>query len=390
VPQAALDRAYTALRSVARLSDYLSVGYQSEVYVWPGSNDSNELMRSRSAAYALYVLAKAGRVDIGQVRHFHDTRLNNEPSPLARAQIGAALAHLGDRARARNAFRQAERALGYRNTGDWYQTPLRDLSGVTALAAEAGETELVDRLRQRLERDAGDPDTLMTQEQVQLLLAANALLERGGPVNVSANGARMTSNRLIARARELAAGLVFRNDGQGVTWRTFQRSGAPLSAPPPLSNGYQIDKRIYRMDGGVADLNSVRQGDRVVVVLNGKPEGARTYPTVIVDLLPAGLEIETLLGPEDGWGVEQWDGSRRSGAFPWIGDISTAQVREARDDRFVASDNFTGTGFTYAYIARAVTPGRFTMPAAQVEDMYRPGMMARTATGSIQIAPRAD
>ena len=39
-------------------------------------------------------------------------------------------------------------------------------------------------------------------------------------------------------------------------------------------------------------------------------------------------------------------------------------------------------------IARAVTPGRYTMPAAQVEDMYRPGVTARTDTGTIVIAPR--
>jgi uncharacterized protein YfaS (alpha-2-macroglobulin family) len=28
------------------------------------------------------------------------------------------------------------------------------------------------------------------------------------------------------------------------------------------------------------------------------------------------------------------------------------------------------------------------MPAAQVEDMYRPGVMARTENGTITIAPR--
>ncbi|HRE43489.1 MAG TPA: alpha-2-macroglobulin family protein, partial [Terricaulis sp.] len=149
VPRQALDQAYEGLRRVARLNDFGGVSYQFEVYRWPGSNDSDRLLRSRAAAYALYVLAKGGRADIGQVRYFHDARMNDEPSPLARAQIGAALYHLGDRARARNAFRQAERALGYRNSGDWYQTPLRDVAGVLALAAEAGETELVDRLRQR-------------------------------------------------------------------------------------------------------------------------------------------------------------------------------------------------------------------------------------------------
>ena len=59
-----------------------------------------------------------------------------------------------------------------------------------------------------------------------------------------------------------------------------------------------------------------------------------------------------------------------------------------RDDRYVASANLRGQ-FRYAYIARAVTPGRYTMPAAQVEDMYRPGVMARTDTGTVVIAPRS-
>ena len=343
-------------------------------------------MRSRAAAYALYVLARAGEADIGQVRYFHDARLNNEPSPLARAQIGAALARLGDRARARNAFRLAEQALGYRNVGDWYQTPLRDLAGVLALAAEAGETELVDRLRRRLERDAPEAGRLMTQEQVRLLLAANALLERSGEVNVTLNNERLAENRILVNAQRLAAGLVFRNAARGPVWRTLQTSGSPLESPPSMQAGYSIDKRIYRLDGSTADLNNIRQGDRVVIVISGQPEGARNYPSVIVDLLPAGLEIESLLNPEDGGGTN-WNGQSRNGPFAWIGAISGTQVQEARDDRYVSSADLRGS-YRYAYIARAVSPGRYTMPAAQIEDMYRPGVMARTDTGTIRIAPR--
>jgi hypothetical protein len=124
-----------------------------------------------------------------------------------------------------------------------------------------------------------------------------------------------------------------------------------------------------------------------VVVISGQPEGARNYPTVLVDLLPAGLEIETLLRPEDGAGGVQYDGSVRNGPFAWVGSITYTNVAESRDDRFVASANLHEQ-FRYAYIARAVTPGRFTLPAAQVEDMYRPGVMARTSTGAIRIAPR--
>jgi len=387
IPRQSMQQAYSALRRIARLNDFGSVRYEWDVYRWPGSNDTTELLRSRSAAYALYVLAKAGEADIGQLRYYHDNRLRNEPSPLARAQIGAALAHMGDRARSRNAFRLAEQALGYRNIGDWYQSPLRDTAGVLALAAEAGDTAFVGRLRQRLERDAPDANRLMTQEQAQLLLAANALLERAGPVDVSLNGERMAERRIIVDAQRLAAGLVFRNNARGTVWRTLQTSGAPREAPPAMQAGYTIEKRVYRLDGSAADLGSIRQGDRVVIVVSGQPEGARNYPTVLVDLLPAGLEIETLLRPEDGAGGTQWDGSVRNGPFAWVGSISYAQVQESRDDRFVASANLSGS-YRYAYIARAVSPGRYTMPAAQVEDMYRPGVMARTETGVISIAPR--
>ncbi len=390
VPRQPMSQAYAALRRVARLNAFGSVGYEFEVYRWPGSNDSTELMRSRAAAYALYVLAKAGEADLGQVRYFHDARLEAEPSPLARAHIGAALAHLGDRVRARNAFRLAEQALGtglnrYRNLGDWYQTPLRDLAGVLALAAEAGETELVDRLRQRLERDAPEAGRLMTQEQVQLLLAANSLLQNAGPVNVALNGQALAERRVLANAERLASGLVFRNAARGAVWRTLQTSGAPLQAPPSMRAGYSIDKSVFTLTGSLAGDN-IRQGDRVIVVISGHPDGARTYPTILVDLLPAGLEIETVLGPQDG-AQQNWDGASRNGPFAWIGEITAAQVAEARDDRFVASANLQGA-FRYAYIARAVTPGRYTMPAAQVEDMYRPGVMARTGTGAITIAPR--
>ena len=387
VPNEPMRQAYDGLRQVARLNDFGNIGYEFDVYTWPGSTDTKELLRSRSAAYALYVLAKNGQADIGQVRYFHDARLNNEPSPLARAQIGAALAYLGDRARSRHAFQMAEHALGYRNTGDWYQTPLRDVAGVMALAAEANEVELVNRLRQRLERDRDARDYLMTQEQVQLLLAANALRAQSGELNIALNGQRMAERRVLADAQRLATGLVFTNNGTGVAWRTLSLTGPTRESPPAMASGYSIDKRVFHMDGTIADLDSVRQGDRLVVVVSGRPDGARNYPTVLVDMLPAGLEIETLLGPADGMGGTSYDGSVHNGPFSWIGSISYTDVAEARDDRYVASANLHGE-FRWAYIARAVTPGRYAMPGAQVEDMYRPGVMARSQTGAIRISAR--
>jgi uncharacterized protein YfaS (alpha-2-macroglobulin family) len=332
-------------------------------------------------------MAKAGAGDVADLRYFHDVRLAGEPSPLARAQIGAALAQFGDRARARNAFRMAEQALGYRNIGDWYQTPVRDLAGVTALAVEAGQDELVGRLTARLERQAPDPGRMTTQEQAFMLLAVNAL-QAQGEVNVSLNGQAGAGRRLTASAPRIAEGLTFRNDGQAPVWRTVLLSGAPRAAPAASNQGFAVFKHVYAFDGGPADLQNLTQGDRLVIVVGGEPIAARTHPTLLVDLLPAGFEIDTVLGPSDGLGRLGWDGVRRSGPFAFAGELESGATAEARDDRFVAALDVAGRPFRFAYVVRAVTPGRFTMPGVVVEDMYSPGVFGRSALGRVRIAPR--
>ena len=70
------------------------------------------------------------------------------------------------------------------------------------------------------------------------------------------------------------------------------------------------------------------------------------------------------------------------------GELDAGNVAEARDDRFVAALDVTGRPFRFAYVVRAVTPGRFTMPGVVVEDMYAPGVFGRTAVGQVRIAPR--
>ncbi|HWA22794.1 MAG TPA: alpha-2-macroglobulin [Caulobacterales bacterium] len=388
VPEAPLEAAYKGLRAVARLDDFSSVSYDFDVYKWPGSNDTDKLLKSRAAAYALYVLARAGKADVGQVRYFHDAKLKDEPSPLARAQIGAALARFGDSARAADSFAKAEAALGYRNTGDYYQTPLRDLAGVLALAAEAGQSQLVERLARRLERETPDANNLMTQEQAQLLIAADALLKRAGPVSISVNGAPAAAIApVMADAARIAQGLAFTNAGTGPVWRSVTTNGPPKAAPPAASSGFSLSKRVFTLTGESASLGSLRQGERVVVLVSGAPEGQRLHPAVLVDLLPAGLEIESILKPEDGKQIftTEREGAR-DGPFAWAGKISAARITEARDDRFVAAADVRGESFQFGYIARAVTPGAYTMPGAQVEDMYRPGVYGRTAAGRVAIA----
>ncbi|HYF22899.1 MAG TPA: alpha-2-macroglobulin [Caulobacteraceae bacterium] len=385
VPQAALDRALFAMRQISRPEGWAPISYRMEYPSWwAGDEDKSraatQRMRSKASAYALYVLAKAGRGDLARLRWWHDVQFKNEPSPLAKAQIGAGLAMMGDRARAKSAFRQAVRSLGHRESEDWYQSPLRDLAGVIALAHQAGETDLARELQKRLDGAVKDPDQLNTQEQARLLQAAHFMLKAVGPLRVEASGvtplvgsagSQRWSVGKLAQAR-------FVNRGAGGLWRTVTVRGAPAQEPGSAAQGLSASKSFFTLQGGSVDPSALRQGDRVVIRVAGRSGQARTVPLVIDDALPAGFEIETVLNPEDA----------QDGAFKFLGELSAVDVQEMRDDRYVAAMDLGGNQpYAVAYVARAVTPGDFYLPGAEVRDLYRPGVYARTAGSRTAIAP---
>jgi hypothetical protein len=384
VPKEALDRALSAMQKVARPDGWAAVSYRmSYPESWAGSSEASqratERMRSRASAYALYVLAKAGRGDLARLRWQHDVNFKQEQSPLARAQVGAGLALMGDRARARSAFRQAAQSLGYRDEQDWYGSPLRDLAGIIALSIEAGERDFAQGLQRRLEDAAKDPDSLNTQEQARMLQAASAMLRAAGPVRidavgvtplVSTGGAQRWGLARLAEAR-------FANRSVGALWRTVTVRGSPASAPGASASGVTLQKAFFTLQGAAADPSSLSQGQRVVIRLSGSNGQARTAPLVVDDALPAGFEIETTLSPEDA----------ENGPFAFLGELTAADAQEARDDRYVAAFDLPGNErFAVAYVARAVTPGDFHLPGGEARDLYRPGIFARTAASRTVIA----
>ena len=123
VPQGAFDQALDRLRNT--------------VVNAPEPNKDN----AEAIAYALYVLARNGRPVIGDLRYLSDAKLDAFATPLAKAQLGAGLAMLGDRARAGKVFAAALTALdAERDQGvsrPDYGSRLRDAAAVLALIAEA-------------------------------------------------------------------------------------------------------------------------------------------------------------------------------------------------------------------------------------------------------------
>jgi len=76
------------------------------------------------------------------------------------------------------------------------------------------------------------------------------------------------------------------------------------------------------------------------------------------------------------------------GTLTWIRGGGEPVNTEFRDDRFTAAfdrKQDSAPVFTVAYVVRAVSPGRYVLPQAIVEDMYRPDRFGRTATGKVEI-----
>ena len=387
VPREALERAYGALQNVASGDAWRVYGYDTDVWESRWHNDTQARLMDRSSAYALYVLAKAGKADISRLRYLHDRELDDLDSPLAQAHIATGLALMGDRSRASNAFDTAVDNLGFDNSGDYYQTPLRDTAAILALAAEAGFPEVVGQLSEILAEDTPDPSELMTQEKAFMLLAVNALT--GGDADayrMSVDGlGRGNDNdrRYFINESQISSDVSFTYEGEAPIYRSVFITGAPIDAPPPASSRLDVSKRYFDLTGRVVDFGSVQQGDQIVAVITLDPGERRTNPLIIADLLPAGFEIETILRPDDG---RQQYGD--DGAFSWIGTIDQAQTAQKQDDRFVAAIDVREDNKTLAYVARAVTPGEFAVPGVVAEDMYRPNVFARSAPATLTIAPR--
>ena len=298
-------------------------------------NRTVDKLSPNAQAYAWYVLAKAGLADPGRVRYFQDTKGADDHG---RPCLGAARrgAEPGRRARPRPARLRASPASTSTSA-----TPATITARRCATAPrcwrwrpEAGGREGARRgrrLRCASAWSPGSTDTT-TQEQAWLVLAARAMSGGGElaysvdgqprksatePVVINpdqaaiARGMRVTQRR---RAPGLAAG-----DGA-------RRADAIRSPPPPKGLSVAAPVPDARR-ASPPTSRRLRQNDRLIVSIDGRNLDGGYHEVALLDLLPAGFEIESVLNEET---VK---------SFPFLSKLTETRIAEARDDRFFASFN---------------------------------------------------
>ncbi|MDO9412428.1 MAG: alpha-2-macroglobulin [Pseudolabrys sp.] len=341
----------------------------------------------RELSYALYVLARNGAAPVGDLRYIADTKLNDLATPIAKAQIAAALSMLGDKARADTVYLAALSAIAPQPRLDIgradFGSALRDAAALVTLASEGRAPQAtITQAVGRIDSARRLSTYTSTQESAWLVLAARSIAAQLNAISLSVSGeARTGAYYRSVSADALAQPMTVANSGTGTVQTVVSVSGAPLTPEPAAERGFKIERNFFTLGGEAADATKARQNDRFVVVLKmtePKPEFGRI---IVADYLPAGFEIDN----------PKLVSSGETGTLPWITDAVPPVNSEFRDDRFSAAFERKADSppvFSVAYVVRAVSPGRYALPQAKVEDMYRPDRFGRTATGTIEIAPK--
>ncbi|MCC6718570.1 MAG: alpha-2-macroglobulin family protein, partial [Acetobacteraceae bacterium] len=273
VPEVAMA---DALRHLAEASEYPS--------------DKPEPMAAQ--AYRLYVLALAGQGRPGAARVLAENPAAL-PTPLARAQVAAALALAHDQPRAEAMFVAALDSPVRRWWAADYGTGLRDLAAMVVLLKESGLLPVrLTRLVAGL--PGGDllPDALSTQEQGWMAAAAAVLGRDGRPVRVALDATTLSGPVVAARLSGPASA---RNLSERAVWQSVAVSGVPLEALPAARAGMRVSRKFLALDGSTLNLDQLRQNTEFVLLLEGAAETRQAHRALVMQGLPAGWEITARL-----------------------------------------------------------------------------------------------
>jgi hypothetical protein len=395
-------------------------------------------------AYAHWVLARTGQGRHEDARYLFDTWLSKIPSPLAQAQLAGALALLGDKKRAIKGMTVALEQVKLDSVATNYGSRLRDLAALVHIIAEAGVREVDPAwVWQELTRLLAQEKYLSTQEQAWLIMAS-LTLEPSSPLELDivelAPAATSREERinkekdkempsLLARIKailsfgndeapktekiegtgapeggnenlQLAPGtsffalqrkgnallnspVIITHMGDKAVWLVTTVQGSPIAAPEPMEKGFTVFREYYSTAGAPMPVDAVQQGTLLVVTLQGEVQSGADFQALLVDLLPAGFEIDRPINELDG-------------SFSWLQGLTPTRYVDIRDDRFVAAfatqtlpevkGNNKVRRFRTAYLVRAVTPGLYNLPPVEVEAMYQPEFRARSGKGAVIIS----
>ncbi|MGE5385485.1 MAG: alpha-2-macroglobulin family protein [Betaproteobacteria bacterium] len=352
---------------------YSESGWQDHRYAGSG--------RFGVLAYGAYVLARESKAPLSTLRQMFEVRAQAH-SGLALVHLGLALKLMGDEPRAQTAL--VEGVKKARDNGYWwgdYGSPLRDAALSYALLERhkltvEGKDNLVAVAAGELDRNR----YTSTQEKLALFLLGRQFVTKrdGTPWTVEFPGKEKDGEKAQAlssvgttirplTADAVAGGIRIKNTYKEKLYLQLALSGYPAKMPAGRDDRIALARDIFDADGKPLKGRALKVGESVIVRLSVNPKVWVTNG-MVVDRIPAGLEIENL-------NIAQGEGLKgvtidKVNPAEAMADKRIQHV-EFRDDRFVVAARLHQK-LQFFYRARVVTPGQFIFPPLYAEDMYRP------------------
>jgi uncharacterized protein YfaS (alpha-2-macroglobulin family) len=340
--------------------------------------------------YALYVLARAGKSDLGMLDFVRD-RHRNKLKPESRALLGAAYAATGNTKVIEELTRGLEDAeQTARQTGDNFNSTVRNRALLLLAFLDAAPHDpRVPKLVQRLARDAQAEGDWSTQESAVAFVALGQFFQQqaqkkpyAGTVFVGKKEIGTFTNKTVTfpniEGNEPIRIQMKTGYEAGAAFFSLQSRGIPTDAKfVPEKAGLEVNRAFFTRDGSVLDLFAVSQGDLIVVKTQVRSLSGKLDNVVIQNLLPSGLEVEN---PR----------LKSTETLPWVTDANLEPAhQDIRDDRVLLFTDLPENEWHTAYaLLRAVAPGTFRLPPVQAEAMYDPAIRATGERGTIEVQVR--
>ena len=376
VPPEALEKANQRLLRYVQEPHLIDADY----------SDNLEHTRFAVQAYAGYVLARSQQAPLGALRSLFE-RSKDSRSGLPLVQLAIALQQMGDQPRADSAL--AAGLAQPRTRKEWlgdYGSPLRDDALILALLEEHNlAADSRDQRLFELADEAAVDSYLSTQERNALYLAGRNLLNKPEPKWRTALQSGdfqfeldNQQSAITLQPPELATPFSLTQSGGDTLYQQLTLSGYPRKAPAAGGKVLSIERDYLGMDGKPLDLNALNSGELVLVHIAVRAD-ERVPDALVVDLLPAGLELENQNLTQSAASLEDASAEVKD----WLQAMQNADIQhqEFRADRYVAALEVSDYQTSHLlYLARAVTPGRYRVPPPLVESMYRPSWNALGVT----------
>ncbi len=340
------------------------------------------------AVYACYVLAAAEAPEKG-VMHYLKNNLLSGLTDYSQFQLAGAYALSGELETALSMLPMSVSSQneGHRETGTNFDSPVRSQAIILDVLAEVNENHpSIPTLVSNLSDAAAQRKRWgTTQENAFAFLALGKILKKKMDGNytgtLTLNGEHIgdfdskTGLQLSDKDWD-GAQVQIAIEGEGSCYYYWSAFGIQRdSFIEEYDRQLVVRRRYLNREGIPYNNNEFRHGNLVIAEITVKALTSNLENVVVVDMLPAGFEIENARL------------ASRTG-IPWLKtqDFKPDYV-DIRDDRLIFFGTFPRQRERkFHYALRAVTRGEFTLPPVSAEAMYDPAKSSVANSGKIVIS----